>query len=70
MTQIPAVALYRQALERHDWYYDFSDDPYVWNLGFKARNELERQQVLLDPSGRIWNEFAPDMFKKNQNAKA
>ena len=54
---------YRQALAGHDWYYDYSDDHSVWAAGKSQREALREMRKNIDPTGAIWNEYAPADFK-------
>ena len=57
---------YRKALAGHDWYYDYSDDHTVWSRGAGVRAKLRDMRAQVDPTGKIWNEYAPDQFKIKQ----
>lgn len=39
-TKLPAVERYKEELERHDWFYSYSDDGSVWRNGDRRRKEL------------------------------
>ena len=60
---------YKSLLSRHDWYYDYSDDHSVWTRGSNERKELNRMQDAIDSDYAIWNEYAPDMFKRIKTAE-
>ncbi|WNO06008.1 hypothetical protein [Rhodoferax mekongensis] len=49
---------YRAALKNMDWQYEYADDSLAYTKGKLQFNELKRQQQLLDPDARIWNEYA------------
>ena len=57
---------YRQALSRHDWFYQFSDDHSVWLRGEASRRLLDAARKELDPQGTIWNTFAPQACRISQ----
>lgn len=63
MATDPCIENYRERLQTHDWYYEFSDDHSVWLRGFAARQCLRELQKEIDPDGKIWNEYAPEDFK-------
>lgn len=54
---------YRKALAGHDWYYDYSDDHSVWAAGKSQRAALREMRNNIDPTGAIWNEYAPADYK-------
>lgn len=49
---------YTQALKRHDWNYEFAEGR-AWRAGLEERKALLAMRAQLDPSGAIWNRFAP-----------
>ena len=58
------------ALESHDWFYDFADDYSVWSRGRDARKSLESMARNLVANGKdsaevatLWNESAPERFQ-------
>ena len=53
------LAPYTEALQRHDWEYDHADDGRAWRAGLEQRKQLLSMRAALDPSGAIWNRFAP-----------
>lgn len=57
---------YRKLLGRHDWYYNFSDDYSVWSKGKKNLADIFGLQPDVDADFKIYNEYAPDDFKRNQ----
>lgn len=63
------VEEYKSLLSRHDWYYDYSDDHSVWTRGSNERKELNNMQNAIDSDYKIWNEYAPDMFKRIKTAE-
>lgn len=60
---------YKSLLSRHDWYYDYSDDHSVWTRGSNERKQLNSMQDAIDSDYAIWNEYAPDMFKRIKTAE-
>lgn len=56
---------YINALQSHDWFYEFSDayNTDRWTNGHKARTQLHRAALDLDPGYKIWDEHAPDLYK-------
>lgn len=55
---------YRDKLQHHDWYYNYSDDASVWRKGFEADKELQAAQKSLDPDYKIWNEYCPQEWRR------
>jgi hypothetical protein len=47
---------YFQLLERHDWFYAYSDDHRVWLKGEEERKELERRRDE-DRSGVLYRMY-------------
>lgn len=60
---------YKSLLSRHDWYYDYSDDHSVWTRGSNERKQLNSMQDAIDSDYKIWNEYAPDMYKRVRTAE-
>ena len=58
--------LYRELLATHDWFYDYSDDHSVWSRGASIYNKLHGLKAKVDPTGKIWNEYAPAEYKIKQ----
>lgn len=54
---------YLAALQRHDWFYAYSDDHSVWKRGAAEATKLREAQIRLDPLYTLWNEYAPAQFK-------
>ena len=55
---------YRAALKRHDWDHEFSDDPLIYKRGREKLWALRKQQSILDPFFRVWNELSPARFHR------
>jgi len=58
--------LYRELLATHDWFYDYSDDHTAWSRGKAMSQKIFGLRAQVDPTGKIWNEYAPDQFKIKQ----
>lgn len=56
-------AEYVTKLLHHDWTFQYSDDHKVWQRGNEERMVLMSMQRQLDPTGEVWNRFAPDGYK-------
>jgi hypothetical protein len=50
---------YKTLLKNHDWFYEYSDDYSVWEKGTAEKDKLLQIQKQIDPTGSIWNSFAP-----------
>lgn len=50
---------YKAALEKCDWFYEYSDDNRWYERGRDAMKALREAQRRLDPQGILWNSFAP-----------
>lgn len=57
---------YRKLLGSHDWYYNYSDDYSVWAKGKASYAEIWDLQPNIDPDFKIWNEYAPQDFKRQE----
>jgi len=65
------VEEYREALQRHDWFYDCSEDPRVYRKGADQRSKINAMQYHLDRDHKIWNEYAPEIYhRSNDKVKA
>jgi hypothetical protein len=62
-TNADDIAEYRRRLQAHDWSYQYSEDRLVWTAGNTERVELASMQARLDPTGAIWNEYAPKDYE-------
>ncbi len=58
------LAVYRQRLAAHDWHYEYADGM-AWRKGQSERMELQRMQARIDPDFAVWNELAPEGFKRS-----
>lgn len=54
---------YIEALKKHDWSYEMSDDHAAWIRGSNERSRLNRMQRELDADFAIWNEHAPTLYR-------
>lgn len=54
---------YLNALKRHDWHYEYSDDHATYKRGLAERTALRQAQMQLDPLGTIWNEHCPADYR-------
>lgn len=59
MSQPTTTEDYLQALRGHDWYYDYTEDHRVWEAGRNQRDALNDMRKRFDPTGEIWNQYAP-----------
>jgi len=55
---------YRELLRRHDWSFEFSEDPSTFRRGIEQLREIETIQSKIDNDYVIWNQYAPDFFKR------
>lgn len=67
---------YVEALHKHDWTYEYSDDHRVWEEGNKKKKELNRMfdQLLEEGYNRrelvdMWNEAAPPYHQFQKSIK-
>ena len=65
------------ALESHDWFYNYADDHSVWTRGFDAQKRLESMAHNLVANGKdpaevatLWNESAPKRFQVDSSTYA
>ena len=60
---------YVQALKRHDWGYQYTDDHSVWLRGDAERQRLVGARAEFDPTWSIWNQHCPvSMIVENSHA--
>ena len=50
---------YIQALKKHDWYFEWSDDNRMYIRGRDQLKALREAQRHLDPMGTVWNANCP-----------
>lgn len=50
---------YKKLLARHDWFYQYSDDSFVYNAGCNSLQKIGILRKKLDPDYVIWNSIAP-----------
>jgi translation initiation factor IF-2 len=63
------IEKYKEALLAHDWGYEFSDSYKAWTQGYAERKILEEMAKMIDPDRVIWNECAPDGFKRERTTE-
>ena len=62
------VEEFRSLVEKHDWYYTYSDDHRYWRKGQDSWNEIQKALEELTSLGlraeacSIYNELKPDDF--------
>ena len=54
---------YVRDLRRMDWTFEFSDDHRVYTHGRTELARLRNIQREFDPSGMLWNQYAPATYK-------
>lgn len=57
---------YVRDLRRMDWTFEFSDDHSVYLRGQQELARLRKTQREFDPSGTLWNQYAPATYKVDQ----
>lgn len=55
---------YRRRLDAHDWFGNYADEQKVWMAWREERIALEDAARILDRNFTIWNQYAPEQFKK------
>lgn len=50
---------YINALDAHDWLFEFSDDQTVWHRGRTSLRKIQDQAKEVDPDFVIWNDRCP-----------
>lgn len=58
------MAEYVELLNKHDWFFAYSDDRRVYERGQKERSTLIAKQLHIDANFEIWNKHAPSEFRK------
>lgn len=53
---------YFYLLDKHDWYYDFSDDSRVWKMGKADEKLLKRLYVDNTNFEKMYNDFHSHYF--------
>lgn len=59
-----ALYHYREALRKHDWFYEYSDDYRYYSKGRDNQILLEQVRKEIDQNNLIWNSFAPEGLRK------
>lgn len=57
------VTTYVSLLRTHDWQHEFGSHE-SWKIGHAQRLQLEALREEIDPDCEIWNEYAPESFRK------
>ncbi len=57
----PLAALYEE-LERHDWFYHFSDDHRVWTAGSAKENALTAKAKTIPGGLSLLDEYGKHVF--------
>jgi NAD-dependent SIR2 family protein deacetylase len=55
---------YRDLLKNHDWYSEYSDDHRRWEQASVEYTEIMCIAQNMDRDYKIFNEYAPDEYKK------
>jgi hypothetical protein len=58
---------YVDALCRHDWLYEYSDDPRVFAKGRESWNRIRAMQPAVDPQFELWNKYCHRDFIVNRD---
>ena len=58
---------YRKLLKHHDWFSEYSDDHSVWEKASTEYTKIICMAQQIDSDYKIFNEYAPDEFKKDSN---
>jgi hypothetical protein len=63
----PTVTLqeFYDRLERHDWYYEFSDDFNVWKRGDEEGDKLRRISYLSPAHKKLYDQFVSYKFESD-----
>lgn len=54
---------YKKALAGHDWSFEQSDDHSAYSRGRENLAQITAARREIDPSGEIWNQYAPEAYK-------
>lgn len=55
---------YRKLLKNHDWFSEYSDDHKVWEKASVEYTKIICMAQQIDSDYKIFNEYAPDEYKK------
>ena len=58
------IEQYKQALQAHDWTFEWSDDHNVWTRGTVQRQLLNAAQKALDKDCAIWNSLCHQDYRR------
>lgn len=61
---------YIEALTRHDWAFEYSEDASVYARGRKERADLLAMRPICDPDWVLWNKHAPSDYRKERIKEA
>jgi len=62
------LEMFKSLLNRHDWFFNYSDDHNVWVKGNNQSKEIDRAYKMLTAQGlevearEMFNELSPDGF--------
>lgn len=59
-------AAYWDALNRHDWFYDYSDDPGVWRRGADEHRRLSGLAGSSEAHQALWDGFVNHVKRGGQ----
>ncbi len=57
---------YRQALRKHDWWSEFSDDSRIARAGEENLQRLIGLQRRLDPDAAVWKEVMLELKERRE----
>ncbi len=64
MNTMQGLKQYIAALEKHDWYYNYSDDHAAYMTGSSEKDTLRKLAMVYDHNFQIWDSISPDQFKQ------
>lgn len=56
------LEMYERDLQCMDWEFEFSDDGRMWRRGRDELARLKAERDEIDPSGDVWNRYAPARY--------
>ena len=59
---------YRKLLKHHDWFSEYSDDHKVWEKASVEYTQIICMAQQIDSDYKIFNEYAPDEYKKESKS--
>jgi hypothetical protein len=57
ITNDPLLVEYYEALQKHDWYYEYSDDHSVWANGSENYHKLFRDSTKSKQHEELWDSY-------------